>query len=288
MKILFAIPHYFDPQGGAGYRSLIGEPQPRVDALSACVMNVHHLFGPAQKTLSIARRLTLPANAALCHSVNVVICTIGERHLLSRLPVPADVYEQHGCQCEPKLLGFECQQVLRDALDRYDYYCYLEDDLVLHDPLVFLKLAWFTRQAGMECLLQPNRYETPRNTVGGKIYIDGDIRPHVTGRYRDQLSVPELRFEALGTDIVFYGALNPHAGCFFLTAAQMKHWAAQPWFGDRDAGFIGPLESAATLGILRSFRVYKPAVENAAFFEIQHYDEGYLGYAGAELPFADQ
>jgi hypothetical protein len=56
----------------------------------------------------------------------------------------------------------------------------------------------------------------------------------------------------------------------------MAHWAAQPYFLDRDTGFIGPLESAATLGIMRTFRVYKPANENANFLEIEHYGNGYI------------
>jgi hypothetical protein len=38
-------------------------------------------------------------------------------------------------------------------------------------------------------------------------------------------------------------------------------------FFDRDTSFIGPLESAATLGIMRAFRIYKPAPEHAAFLE---------------------
>ncbi|MGH7140045.1 MAG: hypothetical protein ACREHD_30260, partial [Pirellulales bacterium] len=207
---------------------------------------------------------------------------------LSQLPFDGSLYHHHVCRCEPKLLGFECQQVLRDALDRYDYYCYLEDDLVLHDPLFFLKLAWFNIHAGMERLLQPNRYETPGMVVGRKLYVDGDLRPQVSDRLLEQRLLPELRWNVLAAEIVFRGALNPHAGCFFVTAAQMCHWAAQPWFCDRDTSFIGPLESAATLGILRTFQIYKPALEDAAFLEIQHYGEGYLGYAGGGLPFVGE
>lgn len=287
MNILFAIPHYYDPRGGGNYQSLNDNPQPRIDALAACLRNVHHRFGQEQSALDIARRLTVPANANFRHVVDVVICTVGECHLLSRLPFAAGAYRQHACHCQPKLLGFECHEVLRDALDRYDYYCYLEDDLVLHDPLFFMKLAWFSREAGIERLLQPNRYETPGNVIGRKLYVDGDLREPVTGRFRDQRSLRELRLQVLGSEIVFRGAFNPHAGSFFLSAAQMRHWVAQPWFGDRDASFIGPLESAATLGILRTFQVYKPALEHAAFLEIQHYGEGYLGYAGGDLPFAE-
>ncbi len=41
---------------------------------------------------------------------------------------------------------------------------------------------------------------------------------------------------------------------------------------------IGPLESAASLGIMRTLRVYKPAGEYARFLEIMH-----AGTAFAEL-----
>ncbi len=34
---------------------------------------------------------------------------------------------------------------------------------------------------------------------------------------------------------------------------------------------IGPLESAATLGIMRSLKIYKPAPENANFLEVEHH-----------------
>ena len=51
--------------------------------------------------------------------------------------------------------------MLRDRLlaGDGDYFCYLEDDLILGDPWLFRKLAWFTREFGDDCLLQPNRYE---------------------------------------------------------------------------------------------------------------------------------
>ena len=69
---------------------------------------------------------------------------------------------------------------------------------------------------------------------------------------------------------------NPHSGCFFLNAAQMIAWANRGDFLDRATGFIGPLESAATLGIMRAFRVYKAAEDNAAFFEIEHFGTGFI------------
>ena len=57
----------------------------------------------------------------------------------------------------------------------------------------------------------------------------------------------------------------------------METWARQPYFLDRDTRFVGPLESAATLGIMRTFRVYKAAVESAGFLEIEHFGTSFLG-----------
>jgi hypothetical protein len=57
----------------------------------------------------------------------------------------------------------------------------------------------------------------------------------------------------------------------------MRIWSARLDFFDRDTSFIGPLESAATLGIMRAFRIYKPAPEHAAFLEIEHFGQAFLG-----------
>jgi hypothetical protein len=69
----------------------------------------------------------------------------------------------------------------------------------------------------------------------------------------------------------------------------MEHWARQPHFRDRESRLLGPLETAATLGILRTFKVYKPALSNADFLEVQHHGTGYLEQlcpppAGGERP----
>ncbi len=80
-----------------------------------------------------------------------------------------------------------------------------------------------------------------------------------------------------GQSLVFQRVSNPHSGCFFLNAAQLARWMEQPDFAVPSTVFGGPLESAATLGIMRHFRVYKSARENAAFLEIEHLDPRYLG-----------
>ncbi len=274
MRILVTIPHYFGRGGRHG--SLDGDARRRLRALTACLAALHGLFGRPQCVIDIAGRTTCPANAATAGQLDVVICTAAGHHLLASLPASAGTHEHRPTEAEPLLLGFECQAVLRDRLGSYDYYCYLEDDLVLHDPWFFVKLAWFTAHAGGGKLLQPNRYESGGHAFVRKAYIDGDLAAKVTAPFQDVTDSPRVVGRVLGESVVFGRALNPHAGCYFLDAAQMAHWAARPYFLDRDTRFIGPLESAATLGIMRTFQVYKASPEHAAFLEVEHADRRFL------------
>ena len=117
----------------------------------------------------------MPANEQTAGRVDVVVCTTGEDHLLDRLTLPAGSFAHHPTGCPGPLLGFECHAVLRDRLGEYDYYAYLEDDLIARDPWLFVKLGWFTAQLGDGVLLQPNRYEVGPLGLVHKAYIDGDL-----------------------------------------------------------------------------------------------------------------
>ncbi len=282
MRILFAIPHHYAP-GAGRHASQRADPLPRLRALSACLSALHTVFGAPQGIIHIADRRVLPANQRSAHQIRIHLVTDGQRHLLERLPLPAALYRHSPAEVPFAHLGFACQRLLAAHLGEFDYYAYLEDDLILHDPLFFHKLAWFTAQAGEECLLQPNRYEAGPAAPLRKVYVDGDIRPEASAAFQDIARQPEIRAFALGSELRFVRPLNPHSGCYFLNAAQMRRWAAAPDFGRPSAAFIGPLESAATLGVMRHFRVYKPAPENAAFLEIRHYGTGFLDLAGKSL-----
>lgn len=281
MRLLFAIPHYFDPDpaGGRRHGSLGPDPGPRARALADGLAAIQQLFGRPQCVIDIARRTTLPANHATATAVDVVVCTTRGRHALDRVPLGAGYYTHLPTSAEPRLLGFECHAALRDRLAaNYDYYCYLEDDLLIRDPLFFVKLRWFARQFGEEALLMPNRYEVARDRIVHKAYVDGPIRAAATAPFQDVSAAPELAGEVLGLPVAFRRAANPHSGGAFLTHAQMSAWAAKPYFLDRDVRFVGPLESAATLGPMRTFRVYKPAPANAAFLELEHPGTGFVSH----------
>jgi hypothetical protein len=282
MRILVAIPHFYNiartaSPDGRRHGSIAAHAESRVAAVTACIAALHQLYGTAQHVIDQATRVAQPANARTSGQIDVVICTTGENHLLDRLRLPTASYQRHATSCPPALLGFECHAVLRGGLGNYDYYAYLEDDLIARDPWFFVKLLWFTNQLGDDVLLQPNRYEVgPLLGLVHKAYIDGDLIDEVTAPFQDVRVNPSASGSLLGTSVTFQRAKNPHAGCFFLNARQMETWTRQPYFLDRDTSFIGPLESAATLGVMRTFRVYKAAQEDAGFLEIEHFGTGFL------------
>ncbi|MFB2881989.1 methyltransferase domain-containing protein [Floridanema aerugineum] len=271
MRILFTISHFFQPSDGSRYGSQGKDPQPRIQALTACISSLHKLFGKSQASFDIAQGAAKPANQSQVNNIDIVICTTKNQHLLDQLSLPADLYKHYRTNAEPMLLGFECQALLRDCLGAYDYFCFLEDDIILHDPWLFVKLNWFNKQVGDNALLQPNRYELSPPGNSKKIYIDGNLSPLLTANFQNLSDQPELQAQILGQPVIFRRATNPHSGCYFLNVPQMNYWVQQPHFLDRDSSFFSPLESAATLGIMRTFRIYKSIPQQANFLEVEHY-----------------
>ena len=96
--------------------------------------------------------------------------------------------------------------------------------------------------------------------------------------YSSTSSAPADRLSArfLNRTIHFTRWPNPHGPGFFLNRHQFERWESQSYYLDHDQGFIGPLESAQTLGVMKTFPVYKSAAPNAAFLEFHHVDNRYL------------
>lgn len=288
MRILFTIAHFYNPSGDGKHASQRNDPQPRLNALTACITSLQALYGKSQCMIHIGECATIPANQDQNHEIDIVVCTTQGYHLLAQLPIQPKSFMHHATKCEPLLLGFECQAVLRACLDKYDYFCYLEDDLILHDSWFFNKLNWFRHHGGNGNLLQPNRYEISSQAPVFKAYIDGDLAHSATAKFQNVEEQRQLLGKIMEQKIAFERALNPHSGCYFLNAEQMKHWASQPDFLDRDTSFIGPLESAATLGIMRNFRVYKPVSAYANFLEIQHFGSSFLKLIGNKVRLSEE
>jgi hypothetical protein len=287
VKVLVTIPHFYDRNGSGKYGSTGPEAERRVKALADCITGLRQSIGPNQAFLYCLHQHVpgrgngrlMAVNDPKASVLDIAVCTTGESHLLERLELPRESFHHQPVKSDPMLLGFGCHQALRANLGRYDYYCYVEDDLLVQDPLFLQKLSWFTAQFGEETVLLPHRFETGHNQPVNKLYIDGPVREDFTARWQDINEKRTLQAEALGSHLVFQRWPNPHSGCFFLNARQMERWVASPSFGSLDTSFAGPLESAATLGIMRNFRIYKPSFSAAGFFEVKHLHNRYLGEA---------
>jgi hypothetical protein len=285
-KVLVVIPHYCG-KGNGLYGSTGGDTKARSAILERVIEGIHVSLGSRQAFLLWLEQhvpgkgngRVIHANEAFRSAMDVIVCTTGENHLIPSLGTPAGLYRQQPTGAEPMKLGFACHEVLRAAIGRYDWYCYLEDDLLITDPCFFTKLEWFVKQFGEETILAPHRFERSLTEPAHKLYHDGSVRPDFTAAWQDVNDRRVVEAEVLGERLSFERWPNPHSGCFFLNQRQMETWASKPWFGDGDCSFAGPLESAASLGIIRTFRQYKPSPRNAAFLELEHLHPRYLGGA---------
>ena len=141
MKILITIPHYYNADSASIHGSGKNDPQPRIQALSMCLFNLHTLFGNSQCMIDIRDKKAISVNNNLTNEIDIVICTANNKDLLEHLNVHKSFYKHHQTTLEnPKMLGFECHKILKENLGKYDYYCFMEDDLIINDSLFFEKI----------------------------------------------------------------------------------------------------------------------------------------------------
>lgn len=284
MKILFVIAHYYNAEGNGKYGSTRSNPAPRINALSSCITSLHQLFGAEQFFLDISKLSAHHVNDFQRNDIDVAVLTTQGRHLLQSLNISPALYTNRETNAEPMMLGFEAKRFFAENFGKYDYFCYLEDDLIINDAWFFAKLEWFRGLTSDNYLLLPNRYEVSASEKLNKVYIDGNIRIQATEKFQNVNDSQSLTGEVLNEKVSFKRVLNPHSGCYFLNSNQLKKWMEQSYFEENDTSFIGPLESAATLGAMKTFKIYKPDTPN--FLEIMHYGVSYLGLIGSKIQIA--
>ena len=277
MRLLFVIPHFFKAlDAKATNRSHRADArEERLRALMATIAALHQNFGAGTYGLDHFNRTAWQASPA--HIVDIVVCTTGDAHLLDEMPKLRPSYRHNPTAADPAMLGFECHHVLRDARGRYDYYGYIEDDIVVTDPLFFRKRQLFDRRFGPEALLQPNRYEARADGAVQKLYVDYHLSPVRTAMHQKVSDKPRLTMPFLDDAIAFERTSYPSAGCFFLNADQLTAWVESPAFLDGDVSYLSPLDSAATLSVMKTFRIYKPILDHASFLEVLHASPRWIG-----------
>ena len=189
----------------------------------------------------------------------------------------------------PSILALKRRSSWPVALTRhYDLYAYFEDDLIVLDPGFFRKIDWFRGQAGDDCVLLPHRIEfSSVPDVVDRFFIDGPIADDELRRLIPDPS-PAIGSPYPGGMVYFESPRNPHSGCFVLSGKQLRYWTQQVWWQDGDCSLISPLESAASLGIAKTFRVFKPAMANASWLELQHWGTNFHCLIGNKVALPSQ
>ena len=285
MRILFAIVHHWNPAGDGNHGSLRSDSTPRVQAFEQQLLSLQRL-GNRHLQLNIAQREAQPANQDLQNHIQIAVISDGQHHLIDRLdPRYQGLYSLVLTKpLSAKHLGFEAQRFLASQLEEdFDLYCYLEDDLIIHDPWFFKKIAWFISQAGDNCVLLPHRIELASYPHPvDRFYIDGTIPEDELLKIIPE-NLDDLAFDYLQEKIIFKPPANPHSGCFFLSKSQLLYWTKQSHWLDIDCSYISPLESAATLGLAKSFNLYKPSMKQASWLEVQHWGNSFHCLLGRNI-----
>jgi hypothetical protein len=271
-RLLFVIPHFHRNTIGSDLGSETESAALRSKVLARTITGLHEAFGPTLNVFPGYRRVLSEG-----HAIDIAVVTTGNFHLMAQIADVADLVKHVQTDVAPEDLGFAAHRILVDGVGRYDGYGYLEDDLLVHDPLLFVKQRWFATTFGSECLLAPNRYEA---SGGAKIYPDGPLDPDVTAGLAQPEGPELLKGCWFGLDIAFERPSNPHSGSFFVDSGQFERLAAHPRFGVPNNVFVRNLESAATAALAETFRIYKAAPPAGDFLEIEHQGSRYLGMWG--------
>ncbi len=276
MRLLVVIPHYFGARDPANNSPVIGayiEPLSRIAALSETIASLTRHFGPCRTTHDGGE---VPS-AERGNVLDVVIVAMRGHNVLAELGLDPAAYSVEYVDGPPAQIPYFVQPVMKARLGRYDFYCLIEDDLAIHDPDFFAKLAWFQQSFGPRALLAPTRVETAYTGTPAKIIVDPPLPEHLRAPFRRPGQRAELSAVWHGDEWHFGLPANPHAASFFLTQEQLAYWVAQPHFDDRDASWVGPVESAVSLGIGKTFDIYKAVSPDPFFLEIHHYGTALAG-----------
>jgi len=268
-RLLFVIPHYYRYRAESDLASEREPAQVRAMTLMRTVMSLHQTFNPVLCVRPEHR--TVVADRSV---VEVKVVTTADDHLMAQIGDVARLVTHVEVDAAPTDLGFAVHRILAAAVGDYAGYGYVEDDLAVHDPLLFDKQRWFTTNFGPGSLLMPNRFEA---SGGLKVYPDGPLPPEATAGLAQPDGSDRLAGNWFGLDLAFEHPSNPHAGCFFVDGEQMRRLVAHPQFGIPHASFVRKLETAASGLTAETFRVYKPVHPTADFLEVEHQGSHYLG-----------
>lgn len=276
LRVRVVIPHYFAHEASGPQRTaqaaarrlrelaffrcllaLQGQRRRRRDLVLNLGERLVDLLGPVETTALELPELRL----------EIQVVSNGRDRLEEVLSWAGDGVSQHVVQPQdPRELVLEARDLLVADPEPADLWLYIEDDLVLDDPLFFDKQWWWLQRTQHRQILMPHRYELVRGGAGGRLLVDGPMKWSVV----DALNHPEpgmMRQVYAGREMIFDRAANPNAGLFLISELQRQELQKHPLPRE---GFMGPRETASTLTVLHRYPVFKPALSHRRFLMVEH------------------
>tara|TARA_B100001063_G_C16659306_1_gene500132 strand:- start:81 stop:1007 length:927 start_codon:yes stop_codon:yes gene_type:complete len=293
MRVHVCIPHYAREETDAaanphGYGSLrVGSQFQRCLALSRCLHGLLGLQRQAEMTvLNIQHKRIdrFPTNQPSLE-LNISVCSDGEHQLNNVLDLFGQRIQRVELQTDdPRQLPLACRDHLINNASGADLLMYLEDDLVIHDPAFFDKQRWFLDKTEHRFCLMPHRYEPVHQGAINQLLVDGPLSPQFIGRFMQPQCDAAQGLYRGQEEVHFDLTSNPHSGCFVVSAQQAEELSQQELPRE---GFVGPLETAATLTVLHRYPVMKPSLEHWHFLQLEHGHPSFRSYLNS-WPHQDQ
>ncbi|MBW0173035.1 MAG: hypothetical protein KXJ48_01280 [Vulcanococcus sp.] len=290
MRVQVCIPHYFrehaDPgENPNGYGSLrSGARLARSIALSRCITSLLDLQRRPETCLLNMSSCSIDhiANSETPLEVQISLCTDGTNGLQEVLDLYTNSIQVIDLPLDnPRDLPLACRDHLIRNHPEADLLSYLEDDLVIHDKLYFDKQLWFHAYTNHQFSLMPHRYERVDAGSMETLMVDGPLDPSFISKFaQPQTNVAHGQFRDV-ENVSFDVASNPHSGTFCVSREQAQQLQAAELPRD---GFVGPLETAATLTVLHRYPVMKPSLNCWKFLRVEHGHPSFLRYINTLPP----
>ena len=284
MRVHVCIPHYVREATDAssnpnGYGSLrAGVQFRRALALNRCLHSLLELQRQPKLTVLNIHHTRIDHVPALQTPIelHISVCTDGEHQLDEVLDLFRPRIEVVLLQPDnPRELPLACRDHLIANRSGADLLMYLEDDLVIHDPAFFDKQRWFLEKTEHRFSLMPHRYEPVHQAGIHRLLVDGPLDPKFIRRFmQPQANAAQGIYRGQET-VHFDLTNNPHSGCFVVSTPQAEELSKKPL---PRMGFVGPLETAATLTVLHRYPVMKPNLKHWRFLQIEHGHPSFLRY----------
>jgi len=286
VRVRAAIPHFFrESAEGSSYGSgRSGQRLARCIALARCLsslMALRRSSGDAVLNIGARSIAQWPAHhdglqRAGAIDIELHLFTDGHHLLHEVVEMFHGRLQHHPVELEnPRLLPIHARNWLLQQQPNADLSVYLEDDLVISDPLFLDKQLWFLQRTEHKGVLMPHRVEPVPAGPECQLLVDGPLEPVFIQRFcQPTEDAAQGRFDPTGPLIHFDVTSNPHSGSFVLGAPQVEHLRPLKLPSD---GFVSPLETAATLTVLAHFPVFKPSKGQQRFLQIEHGHPSFLG-----------